>query len=125
MKKLLFLLTEVLFILCLTGCSLSTDAYPEENKSDIVINFEDDGDINGYRLPTESYDSERSAVSSAQPRSTTDETSAAYCANTKTKKFHKSTCASAKRTNEENKYFTNDRNSLIAEGYEPCKKCNP
>lgn len=125
MKKAISVFCGILLIFGAAGCSVNTNAYPEESKSDIEINFEDGGDINGYKQPDTSSDTVQSAVSAAQPQGDTNEIGAAYCANTKTKKFHKSACASAKRTNEENRYLTGDRDALIAEGYEPCKRCNP
>lgn len=126
MKKAISVFCGILLILGVAGCSVNTNAYPEESKSDIEINFEDGGDINGYKQPDTSSDTAQSAVSAAQSQgSNTQKIGTAYCANTKTKKFHKSACASAKQTNEENRYLTDDRNALIADGYEPCKRCNP
>jgi len=46
-----------------------------------------------------------------------------YVLNTKTKKFHKPSCSLVPTTNR--KDSSESRESLIAQGYEPCKKCNP
>lgn len=46
-----------------------------------------------------------------------------YVLNTKTKKFHKPTCNSLPTTNR--KDSSESRDSIIAQGYEPCKRCNP
>ena len=49
-----------------------------------------------------------------------------YVANTNTKKFHVPTCSSVTDMKESNKwYFTGTRDELIAQGYEPCKRCKP
>ena len=46
-----------------------------------------------------------------------------YVLNSKTKKFHKPTCGSLPTTNRVDS--SESRDSIIAQGYEPCKKCNP
>lgn len=49
-----------------------------------------------------------------------------YVLNINTKKFHKPTCSAAKQMKEENKQeYSGSRDDLIAQEYEPCKKCNP
>lgn len=49
-----------------------------------------------------------------------------YVLNVNTMKFHKPTCSAAKQMKEENKQeYSGSRDDLIAQGYEPCKKCNP
>lgn len=49
-----------------------------------------------------------------------------YILNANTKKFHRPTCASVKRMSDANKIVsTESRESLIEQGYEPCKNCNP
>lgn len=49
-----------------------------------------------------------------------------YILNTNTHKFHKPGCRAIKTMSEENKQeVTGTRDSVIADGYEPCKICNP
>lgn len=49
-----------------------------------------------------------------------------YVLNTNTYKFHLTSCSYIKRMNESNKqYYTGSREDVIAQGYDPCKKCNP
>ena len=49
-----------------------------------------------------------------------------YVINTKTKKFHLPNCTGAKNTKEQNKETRKiSRDSLINDGYDPCKTCNP
>jgi len=53
-------------------------------------------------------------------------TTAAYVLNTNTKKFHKPSCRSVKKIAAKN-YATSSssRDSIISQGYSPCKICNP
>ena len=49
-----------------------------------------------------------------------------YVANKNTKKFHYAYCGSVSDMAEKNKMsFTGSRERLIAQGYVPCKRCNP
>lgn len=57
---------------------------------------------------------------------TTTQPGTDYVANTNTKKFHYTWCASVNRMKSENRLdYTGTREELINMGYEPCKKCNP
>lgn len=49
-----------------------------------------------------------------------------YIINLNTGKFHCSDCPSVNQMAEYNKKeYTGDRDDLILQGYEPCKRCNP
>ncbi len=49
-----------------------------------------------------------------------------YIINLNTGKFHCSDCQSVNQMAEHNKKeYTGDRDDLILQGYEPCKRCNP
>lgn len=49
-----------------------------------------------------------------------------YILNTNTKKFHYPSCSSVKQMKASNKKeYTGSSDDLIAQGYDPCKKCNP
>ena len=49
-----------------------------------------------------------------------------YVLNTNTRKFHRPGCSSVKQMAEKNKLeFTGTREDVIAQGYDPCKRCNP
>ena len=49
-----------------------------------------------------------------------------YILNTNTRKFHNPSCSSVSKISAANKQeFTGSRADLIAQGYEPCKRCNP
>lgn len=52
--------------------------------------------------------------------------SSTYILNTNKKRFHTPDCGSVKQMKDANKKeFSGSRDELIAEGYVPCKKCNP
>ncbi len=49
-----------------------------------------------------------------------------YLLNTSSKKFHKSSCSAASKIKAASKdEYTGTRDELIAQGYTPCKVCNP
>ena len=51
---------------------------------------------------------------------------ATYILNTNTKKFHRPDCSSVSTIKEKNRQeYTGPRDDLIAQGYAPCKRCNP
>lgn len=52
-----------------------------------------------------------------------DSNEVTYILNTKTMKFHKPSCNSLPTTNRQDS--SESREAIIAQGYEPCKKCNP
>lgn len=63
-------------------------------------------------------------VQEAEPApAASDTTEVTYVLNTKTKKFHKPSCSYLPTTNR--KDTSESRESVIAQGYVPCKKCNP
>ena len=52
--------------------------------------------------------------------------SATYILNTNSKKFHYPDCSSVDQMNESNKQeFFGTRDEAIAQGYDPCGRCNP
>ena len=53
------------------------------------------------------------------------QTSASYVLNTNTMKFHRPSCSSVAKIAPQNYATASDRDSIIAQGYVPCKKCNP
>lgn len=56
----------------------------------------------------------------------TPEENSGYVINTNSGKFHNPDCPSAKDIRPENRLETSqDRETLLAEGYEPCGRCNP
>ena len=57
------------------------------------------------------------------------DTTTTYILNTSTKKFHRPDCGSVKKMKEESRATSSEsresRESLISQGYEPCKNCRP
>lgn len=67
-----------------------------------------------------------SSLSGESTNVSADTANTEYVLNVNTKKFHKPTCSAAKQMKEENKQeYSGSRDDLIAQRYEPCKKCNP
>ncbi|MBR7133298.1 MAG: DNA/RNA non-specific endonuclease [Clostridia bacterium] len=99
------------------GEGICFNVYAYNNQPGILINYAngesklDDG--KPYEEKTESQSSE------TQGKQT-------YILNTNSKKFHKSDCRFAIDIKEGNKEVSQkSRESLIADGYSPCKTCNP
>lgn len=61
-----------------------------------------------------------------QPSQTETPTGTSYVLNSNTMKFHYPSCGSAAKIKPENRIdFVGTRDEVIAQGYVPCKKCNP
>ena len=61
-----------------------------------------------------------------EPQQSTPQSQCDYVLNTNTKKFHLPSCSSAddiKATNRQE--YSGNRDDLIAQGYVPCKRCDP
>ena len=55
-----------------------------------------------------------------------EDTEQVYILNTSSKKFHRASCQSIKSISDENrKSYKGSRQTVINQGYEPCKNCNP
>lgn len=71
------------------------------------------------------YTGESNAVSSSDDFSD-GSTVGTYVVNTSSKKFHAEQCSGASKISKENKkIYKGPRESLIKNGYQPCKQCNP
>lgn len=69
---------------------------------------------------------EETTTTTVQTTTTTEKKSMSYVANTNTMKFHYPSCSSVEDIQPGNRWdFTGDRAELIAQGYQPCKRCNP
>ncbi len=68
-------------------------------------------------------DSSPAVQEAEQAPAASDTSELTYVLNTKTKKFHKPSCSYLPTANR--KDTSESRESVIAQGYEPCKKCNP
>lgn len=74
-----------------------------------------------------STENSKSSSDSKESENTNDNpNSSTFILNTNTHKFHYPDCASVDDMAEHNKQeFTGNRDELIAQGYNPCKRCNP
>lgn len=63
---------------------------------------------------------------STQPETSPASNDATYILNINTKKFHYPSCSSVDQMNDSNKKeYSGSRDDLIAQGYDPCQRCNP
>lgn len=116
MRKALSFIVVFCLLICLCGCGANFE-------TTVTVNEPTDNSVNGYRLgQQELITGEQSEVIESTVNITGE---SVYYANKNSKKFHISSCGTAKRINEENLYITSDRNELINSGYSPCKSCNP
>lgn len=61
-----------------------------------------------------------------EPATTTETVGINYVINRNTGKFHYPDCPSVDQMAEHNKkVYTGDRDFLVTQGYEPCKRCDP
>ncbi|WP_302963880.1 DNA/RNA non-specific endonuclease [uncultured Adlercreutzia sp.] len=96
-----------------------------------------DGTIEGTPLPDVSGAPDSSAgeggdsgaAAAAESATSNDETDkgiAEYVLNTNSKKFHVPTCSSVDQMSAKNRKDVEDtRENIVANGYDPCKRCNP
>ena len=90
-----------------------------------------DNTVNGYRTSSapdsDIIDANSVGVETKEESkpSTNNSTELMYCGNLNRKVFHYSTCSSVKQMNEDNKYYSSDKNLFLEMNYTPCKNCNP
>lgn len=101
----------MIFTLVFSFCSCAKADANQNAQSDteVTINLPTDDTVNGYR----------------NEKSETPEGEATYCANKGSKVFHRQSCQSVEKMKDQNKYFTNDKDELLKDGYTPCKNCEP
>lgn len=120
------------------GAGICFNIYAYNSQPGITINYADGssyltatgesgslsnsvGNKNSSNNNTSSSEKEQSNQNSNQSTS-----NATYVLNTNSHKFHKPSCASAKKTSSKNrKDFNGSRDEVISQGYTPCKNCNP
>ena len=105
------------------GQGISFNVYCYNVQPGITINYAD-GSSTGPEFT--GSDSAAPASASSGNASTQLQKETSYILNTNTKKFHLPTCSSVSRISDKNrKEFTGSRDTLIGEGYSPCKICHP
>lgn len=136
MKRIISILLIIALVLSLSGCTkaqLSSNNKDTSKPTVVLPDSSTAASINGYKQP-EGTNLQDKAENKAEDKtenndnttpSETDNISAAYIANTSSKKFHKSTCSYAKSIKAENLATVESREQLINDGYSPCKRCNP
>lgn len=120
-----------------TGDSHLTEGYTGEYATSSYYSTGTVKNYSGNATETgnaEDNTNDESSVESAAPEQAaegsadqnTDAPAGDYIINTNTGKFHVPTCSSVSRMNDSNKKEVQEsRDQLIAEGYSPCKNCNP
>ncbi|NMP37000.1 MAG: DNA/RNA non-specific endonuclease [Clostridiales bacterium] len=79
-------------------------------------------------LESDAVSESQAPVVTQEPEQTpsTQSSGQTYILNTNTHKFHYPSCSSVGQMSDANKQeYTGSRDDLIAQGYEPCKRCNP
>lgn len=76
--------------------------------------------------PTEAPTDPPAPVQEEAPAEQPVENTRTYVINTNTRKFHYPSCSYAKKISDANRSeYTGTRDDLIAQGYDPCERCNP
>ncbi len=109
MRKTVTIILICMLFFSLIGCTKADANQNAETKTEVVINIPQDDTVNGYRNKKEEIPQGK----------------AQYCANKNSKVFHKQNCPSVEKMKEENKLFSNDKNELLEDGFDPCKNCKP
>ena len=131
MRKFLILIFAMFIAFNSGGCKAGNTT---SQRDKIVINMPSDDSVNGYRLEDDKHYEQNDDIISADSVTLETNTNVSgngssekimYCANIKSKVFHKKDCGSVKKIKEENKFFLSDRQQLINDGYKPCGNCEP
>ena len=130
-KRLSVIILVISALLC--GCSANAENFSDKDCG-VIINMPADGTVNGYRKPgasavaADNGNNEMPNIIPAEDTVIASDTATAaqnYCGNKNSKVFHKSDCTFARNISDENRVFLSSRDEFIANGYTPCKKCNP
>ena len=128
MKRIISILLIIALVLSLSGCTKAQQNSDNKDTSKPTVVLPDSStaaSINGYKQPEITNPDDKNENTDKTNAAETDNISAAYIANTSSKKFHKSTCSYAKSIKAENLATVESREQLINDGYSPCKRCNP
>lgn len=128
MKRIISILLIIALVLSLSGCTRAKPISDDKDTSKPTVILPDistASNVNGYKQPEITNPEDKNENTDKTNSPETDNISAAYIANTSSKKFHKSTCSYAKSIKAENLATVESREQLINDGYSPCKHCNP
>lgn len=113
-------------VICISdGTAVS---FSVERNSDADVLGTAGASASATEAPTEFATEAPTDTTTESTEETTEETSSGtdYIVNKNTGKFHHTWCSSVDQMSEKNKrYYTGDRDDLVSQGYEPCKRCNP
>ena len=112
------------------GAGLQFCVWAYNAQPGITIDYVDGNSEETPLLPAAGESSASGSEGSSNAGSTASDASSAqvksYVLNTNTKKFHVPGCSSVKKMKDANRQdVESTRSDLIAQGYEPCQKCNP
>jgi len=110
------------------GDGICFNVYCYNVQPGITINYANGNSslANGGSSNNSSIATSSNPTITTQPSSNQQAQSVSYILNTKSKKFHYSSCGSAKQISDSNKStYSGSRDSLISQGYSPCGNCHP
>lgn len=90
-----------------------------------TIVFTSDGENISVNVNPSEYAPPVTTTTTVQTQAPPTDSGITYVLNTSSKKIHYISCSSVDTMKEHNKAFTTDYNKAIADGYVPCKRCNP
>ncbi|RVU54008.1 stalk domain-containing protein [Anaerosphaera multitolerans] len=98
---------------------------PDVKYQELFQNLENEAKNQGWGLWQQSLEIE--TVKTSPAKSNLEETpqSYSYVGNRNSKIFHRDNCVSAGKMKDSNKVPLNSREDALAQGYRPCKNCNP
>ncbi len=106
---------------------LSTNSQVENESAGMSVSDNPGGNTKSENNSSGNSSSGNTIVSSntASSSGSINSNQVTYVLNTNTKKFHYKSCGSASQIKPKNYAEATGRDSIIASGYEPCKRCNP
>ena len=112
------------------GAGLQFCVWAYNAQPGITIDYVDGNSEETPLLPAAGESSASGSEGSSNAGSAASDASSAqvksYVLNTNTKKFHVPGCSSVKKMKDANRQdVESTRSDLLAQGYEPCQKCNP
>lgn len=106
------------------GAGLTFCVFAYNVQPGVTINYAD-GSSSGPEF-IETQTTPKATVPKATNNNPAPQPSSSYVLNKNTHKFHYASCSSVSKMAEKNKaYFNGTRDQAIAQGYSPCKQCNP
>lgn len=122
MQRALIILTLLMILLC--GCNSKEELSYKSNG--VTVIKPTDNTVNGYRTEeNKTVEDDFKDIESLDDIDYENRLETVYYVNTSSKKFHRPSCTSAAKINEENLYISDDRQELVESDYSPCGRCKP